>query len=230
MNGLLPQAVAPNRFLLGGISIRPPFHVDVVVAALFVFVFQQVADLRFDCRHGFQTSNDCLCIHVEPGKAQPHFQATALEERRQRLNVGRPIKGSRQLVVAAVAVVSLYHLSVHVSLFCDKAAAPSQSPITHSLFDDSANEVKAGQVLRTVGCIIHELFLFTFLQLLNFSMDVIAIALAALGFISIVGSIFIWNIKKGETAEEKAHAERFGIFIGLWAPTFFALAVLAKVM
>ena len=61
-------------------------------------------------------------------------------------------------------------------------------------------------------------------------MELFAIALAALGFISIVGSIFIWNIKKGETAEEKAHAERFGIFIGLWAPTFFALAVLAKVM
>ena len=68
------------------------------------------------------------------------------------------------------------------------------------------------------------------MELLYFVMEVIAIALAALGFISIVGSIFIWNIKKGETAEEKAHAERFGIFIGLWAPTFFALAVLAKVI
>ena len=68
------------------------------------------------------------------------------------------------------------------------------------------------------------------MQLLNLKMHLIAIVLAALGFISIVGSIFIWNIKKGETAEEKAHAERFGIFIGLWAPTFFALAVLAKVM
>ena len=62
------------------------------------------------------------------------------------------------------------------------------------------------------------------------AMDTIALVLAALGFISIIGSIVIWNIKKGETAEEKAHAERFGIFIGLWAPTFFALAVLAKLM
>ena len=75
-------------------------------------------------------------------------------------------------------------------------------------------------------------------------MELLSIILAALGFISIVGSIFIWNIKKGETAEglalflterlalarKRAHAERFGIFIGLWAPTFFALAVLAKVM
>ena len=81
-------------------------------------------------------------------------------------------------------------------------------------------------------------------ELLNFNIDVIAIALAALGFISIIGSIFIWNIKKGETAEglalflterlalarKRAHAERFGIFIGLWAPTFFALAVLAMVI
>ena len=61
-------------------------------------------------------------------------------------------------------------------------------------------------------------------------MDTIALVLVALGLISILGSIVIWNIKKGETAEEKAHAERFGIFIGLWAPTFFALAVLAKLM
>ena len=77
---------------------------------------------------------------------------------------------------------------------------------------------------------IHEQFLFTVVQLLFFNMELVALALAALGFNSIVGSIFIWNIKKGETPEEKAHAERFGIFIGLWAPTFFALAVLAKVI
>ena len=82
------------------------------------------------------------------------------------------------------------------------------------------------------------------MELLYYDMEIIAIALAALGFISIVGSIFVWNIKKGETAEglalflterlalarKRAHAERFGIFIGLWAPTFFALAVLAKVI
>ena len=82
------------------------------------------------------------------------------------------------------------------------------------------------------GCLLFHLqtFLSAVVELLYFDMELIAIALAALGFISIVGSIFIWNIKKGETAEEKAHAERFGIFIGLWAPTFFALAVLAKVI
>ena len=47
----------------------------------------------------------------------------------------------------------------------------------------------------------------------------------ALSLLSILGSIAIWNIKKGETAEQKAHAERFGIFVGLWAPTFLGLAI-----
>ena len=51
-----------------------------------------------------------------------------------------------------------------------------------------------------------------------------------LSLISMVGSIVIWNIKKSKTAEERAHAERFGIFIGLWAPTFFLMAVLRNMM
>jgi len=42
-----------------------------------------------------------------------------------------------------------------------------------------------------------------------------------LGFASVAASIAIWNAKKGE---DDAHAERFGIFVGLWAPTFFAIA------
>jgi len=41
------------------------------------------------------------------------------------------------------------------------------------------------------------------------------------GFVSIIGSIAIWFFYKGGDA---AHAERFGIFVGLWAPTFFALS------
>ena len=41
------------------------------------------------------------------------------------------------------------------------------------------------------------------------------------GFLSIIGSIAIWANKKEDNA---AHAERFGIFVGLWAPTFFILA------
>ena len=47
-----------------------------------------------------------------------------------------------------------------------------------------------------------------------------------LGLASILGSIFIWLRSGGESphAERQAHAERFGIFVGLWAPTFFILS------
>ena len=44
------------------------------------------------------------------------------------------------------------------------------------------------------------------------------------GFASIVGSSGIWVVNSGDAAEAKAHAERFGIFVGLWAPTFFILS------
>jgi hypothetical protein len=47
---------------------------------------------------------------------------------------------------------------------------------------------------------------------------------AVMGAASIVASIGIWARTKGDTSEERAHAERFGIFVGLWAPTFFILA------
>jgi hypothetical protein len=42
-----------------------------------------------------------------------------------------------------------------------------------------------------------------------------------LGFVSIVGSIVIWFLAKSPDA---SHGERFGIFVGLWAPTFFILS------
>ncbi len=45
-----------------------------------------------------------------------------------------------------------------------------------------------------------------------------------LGFASIIGSIAIWFLTGGTTAESLAHAERFGIFVGLWAPTFLILS------
>ncbi len=45
-----------------------------------------------------------------------------------------------------------------------------------------------------------------------------------LGFASIIGSIAIWFMTGGSDAETQAHAERFGIFVGLWAPTFFILS------
>ena len=41
------------------------------------------------------------------------------------------------------------------------------------------------------------------------------------GFVSVLASIGIWFLYE---ADEPAHAERFGIFVGLWAPTFFALS------
>jgi len=46
--------------------------------------------------------------------------------------------------------------------------------------------------------------------------------LQGLGLASIGGSIAIWNLRR--LSGDKAHAERFGIFVGLWAPTFFIMA------
>lgn len=47
------------------------------------------------------------------------------------------------------------------------------------------------------------------------------------GFASILGSVGIWYTKRGDGSDDQqnAHAERWGIFVGLWAPTFFAIAV-----
>ncbi len=42
-----------------------------------------------------------------------------------------------------------------------------------------------------------------------------------LGFASIIASIAVWMMSKEPDA---AHGERFGIFVGLWAPTFFILS------
>ena len=41
------------------------------------------------------------------------------------------------------------------------------------------------------------------------------------GFLSVTASIAIWFLAK---EPDLAHGERFGIFVGLWAPTFFALS------
>lgn len=45
-----------------------------------------------------------------------------------------------------------------------------------------------------------------------------------LGFLSIAASIGIWYLTGGKTPEFQAHSERFGIFVGLWAPTFMILS------
>jgi len=46
------------------------------------------------------------------------------------------------------------------------------------------------------------------------------------GIASILGSIYIWYTSGGTSTDPMviAHAERFGIFVGLWAPTFFILS------
>ena len=44
------------------------------------------------------------------------------------------------------------------------------------------------------------------------------------GLISIVLSIGIWWFLDRDTPEAAAHAERFGIFVGLWAPTLLILS------
>tara|TARA_B100001758_G_scaffold101020_1_gene86429 strand:+ start:215 stop:412 length:198 start_codon:yes stop_codon:yes gene_type:complete len=56
-------------------------------------------------------------------------------------------------------------------------------------------------------------------------MLIISYVTFVLSIISIFGSIAIWNFTKGDNAEKNAHAERFGIFVGLWAPTFLGVSL-----
>ncbi|HMB98774.1 MAG TPA: hypothetical protein VKM36_09850 [Balneolaceae bacterium] len=56
-------------------------------------------------------------------------------------------------------------------------------------------------------------------------LDKLAYISTGLGITSIAASIATWYAEKGEDTEENAHAERSGIFIGLWPQTFFALAI-----
>ena len=46
----------------------------------------------------------------------------------------------------------------------------------------------------------------------------------ALGFLSVIASIVVWFTQGGtDTGEAGAAGERFGIVVGLWAPTFMAI-------
>ncbi len=45
-----------------------------------------------------------------------------------------------------------------------------------------------------------------------------------MGFASIGVSIAIWAIMRDPDVLTTAHGERTAIFVGLWAPTFFALS------
>ena len=42
--------------------------------------------------------------------------------------------------------------------------------------------------------------------------------------LSVILSIWSWWFFNGESPEQEAHAERLGIFIGLWAPTLLILS------
>jgi hypothetical protein len=46
---------------------------------------------------------------------------------------------------------------------------------------------------------------------------------------SIVASIAAWRLAGPKGDEKRAGAERWGIFVGLWAPTFMALGNALKV-
>ena len=48
------------------------------------------------------------------------------------------------------------------------------------------------------------------------------------GFASIGLSYLSYFISRGKKGDDKAQSDRWGIFIGHWAPTFFALGVALK--
>lgn len=45
----------------------------------------------------------------------------------------------------------------------------------------------------------------------------------AAGFASIVASYGSWFASRNKTGDSKAQSDRWGIFVGHWAPSFFAL-------
>jgi len=48
-------------------------------------------------------------------------------------------------------------------------------------------------------------------------------------FVSIALSMLSWLISRGNKRDDKAQSDRWGIFIGHWAPTFMALGVALSV-
>lgn len=45
------------------------------------------------------------------------------------------------------------------------------------------------------------------------------------GFLSIGASLVSWTASRGKSGDSEAQADRWGIFIGHWAPTFFAIGI-----
>lgn len=48
------------------------------------------------------------------------------------------------------------------------------------------------------------------------------------GFLSIVVSLLAWGTSRAKPTDDKAQSDRWGIFVGHWAPTFFALGIALK--
>ncbi|MFZ7088959.1 hypothetical protein [Curtobacterium sp. RRHDQ10] len=48
------------------------------------------------------------------------------------------------------------------------------------------------------------------------------------GFASIALALLSWAVSRGKKGDDKAQSDRWGIFIGHWAPTFMALGVALK--
>lgn len=48
------------------------------------------------------------------------------------------------------------------------------------------------------------------------------------GFASIALSYVSYFVSRGKKGDSKAQSDRWGIFIGHWAPTFFALGIALK--
>ena len=48
------------------------------------------------------------------------------------------------------------------------------------------------------------------------------------GFVSILASYLAYFTSRAKKGDDKAQADRWGIFVGHWAPTFFALGVALK--
>jgi hypothetical protein len=48
------------------------------------------------------------------------------------------------------------------------------------------------------------------------------------GFASIVIALLAWLVSRGKKGDDKAQSDRWGIFVGHWAPTFFAIGLALK--
>jgi hypothetical protein len=48
------------------------------------------------------------------------------------------------------------------------------------------------------------------------------------GFASVIVALLAWLGSRAKTSDDKAQSDRWGIFIGHWAPTFFAIGLALK--